>query len=145
MASIPQLSTILDAASNLTWRPFHNFPPFWTPHSHPNGVRFPPPSLFGRHTSIPLASISQRPAILDATSASQWRPFHNFPRFWTPPRMPSSEVTSLSSSGRPPQMPPSQTPPRPPGVHFQSGVPPPKYRLNHNAFLIDLYFFKSII
>ena len=89
LASILQLSIILDAASSLTWRPIPNAQPFWTPPSISPGVRFPPTSLFGRHTIIPLASIPQLSTILDATitdatitdatitdatSASQWRP-----------------------------------------------------------------------
>lgn len=90
-----------DATAVSPWRPFHNFLPFWTPHSRPPGVLFPLPSLFGRHTSIPLASDSQHQAILDATSASQWRPFHNFPRFWTPhPISPGVHLATLHNSGR---------------------------------------------
>lgn len=72
-----------DATAVSPWRPFHNFLPFWTPHSRPNGVRFPPPSLFGRHYRFLMASDSQRPAILDAASNLTWRPFPNSPQFWT--------------------------------------------------------------
>ncbi len=160
MASDSQRQVILDATLAFLWRPIPNTKPFWTPYSRPLGVRFPLSSLFGRHYRFLMASISQHQVILDAILAFLWRPFPNTKTFWTPPPIsPGVRLIRICDFGRLSRFPVASISQLPaiqdatitgatsasPWRPFPKWRPSAKYRLNHNAFLIDLYFFKSII